>query len=157
MAGQGSAERVILGNRGQRVWAFMHAGLWVNTSYLGMWKEDLKKIWRIAPSGIDGYNSSWVELMAVICTKWRWADRKEGCVEVMIIRWEHTHTHTPSAAGTGRLMGCKTVPVQVCNQWQVCNGDMQNVQLVVTLLFLEKIPEKFKRHSTVYTAHLPFD
>ncbi len=131
MAGQGSDERVILGNRGQRVWAFMHAGLWVNTSYLGMWKKNLKKIWRIAPSGIDGYDATWVELMAVICTKWRWADRKKCSVDVMIIRWEHTHTL--SAAGTGRHRGCTTAAG--AGVQSVCNGDMLNVQLDLPFLF----------------------
>ncbi len=116
----------------QRVWAFMHAGLWVNTSYLGMWKKNLKKIWRIAPSGIDGYDATWVELMAVICTKWRWADRKKCSVDVMIIRWEHTHTHTEccwhrQAQG---MHDSASAAVQ-----SVCNGDMLNVQLDLPFLF----------------------
>ncbi len=153
MAGQGSAERVILGNRGQRVWAFMHAGLWVNTSYLGMWKKNLKKIWRIAPWGIDGYDATWVELMAVICTKWRWADRKEGCVEVMIIRWERTHTHTErcwhrQAQGMHDSAGAG---VQ-----SVCNGDMLNVQLVLTLLFWRIFQKKDKGSLDIMASPPPF-
>lgn len=62
------------------------------------------------------YDVSWVELMAVICSQPRWADRNGGSMEVMIIRQGRA-----LIVGTSRHWGCKAASVQVCNQRRIYN------------------------------------